>query len=358
MWAVTVAMLAVAAYFLFATRNVPVATPWGFRGYSAIMALPFVTVGAVVAARRPRNPIGWLMCGVGLISAVQMVAEEYAVYATARSGSTWATDMAEWTGHWLWLPAAALVAIAFLRFPNGTLFSRRWRWVGWVAVAGALAGAGGYIVGTPADFDLSGTNPLAIAGLREAASIVAFAGLGLILLGLVAAAASMIVRARRSTGDERLQLKWLVLAAALVPISNLLASLPLPEFVQNVAVCGLAGFPIAMGVAVLKYRLYEIDRVINRTLVYGGLTAILAATYLGLCSSSSSCYRMSPKAPTSRSPDRPWPWRRCSARCARQSSTSSMPASTAGNTTRSGPWRASRRTCGTRSTSTLSHHGC
>jgi hypothetical protein len=105
-------------------------------------------------------------------------------------------------------------------------------------------------------------------------------GFALLSGGLVLAVASVIVRMRRSRGDQRQQFKWLVFGAAMLPLGNLIATLPVPSVVQNVGVCALVAFPVTVGVAILKYRFYDIDVVINRALVYGTLTAILALTYL------------------------------------------------------------------------------
>lgn len=280
-WVLTMALLAVGAYFLIASRNVPFVADWGFRGYPGVIALPFATIGAVVAAKRPGNPIGWLMCGVGVISGAQMVVEEYAIYASATPGISSFAQTGEWIGHWIWLPAMGLLTTAVLLFPTGSVIGPRWRWVGWITLAGTVAGVAGFGLSLPERIGFSGSNPL-VDNPIPMTETLGYMGLGLLYVGLVLAAAAVVVRMRRARGDERQQLKWLVLAAAMLPVSNLIATLPVPQPLRNIAIGGITAFPIGMGIAMLKFRLYEIDHLINRTLVYGGMTAILAATYLGV----------------------------------------------------------------------------
>ena len=282
LWGVSIGLLVLGSLFFAWSRDVTVATDWGFRGYPMVLALPFATVGAILASRRPHSPIGWIFCLVGVFSATQLVAEEYGVFGSQQESTEALARVAEWVGHWIWLPGAALFSVAVLLFPTGKALSPAWGRVRWAIIGGTVLAVIGFGLGSPRDMDLSGDNPIAISGVGDAANFLMWVGFGLLFVGLTLAAASVVVRMRRSIGDERQQFKWLVFGAALLPLGNLLASLPVPPLVQNIGVCALAGFPVAVGVAVLKYRLYDIDVVINRTLVYGALTGVLAMMYLGI----------------------------------------------------------------------------
>lgn len=282
LWLTCMALVALGGYFFVSTRSVVIEVDWGFRGYPVLLVVPFATVGAVVASRRPENPIGWLFCVVGLFSGAQFFVEEFAVYASLRPGLESIGRVAEWMGHWLWLPGAALIAISVLLFPDGKFLSPGWRWVRSVVAGGLVLSILGFGFGSPKELGLTGDNPFEIESLSPASGAVMGIGMAILLVGFILAAASIVVRMKRARGDERQQLKWLVLGAAMLPVGNIIASAPLPSMVQNLGACALALFPVGAGIAVMKYRLYEIDVVINRALVYGTLTALLAITYLAI----------------------------------------------------------------------------
>ena len=254
----------------------------------AVALLACSLVGALVASSFPRNPIGWLLCAGPLALAITVTAEQYATYVLVENrDALGAGEEILWFGHTVApLGMFALFTFFFLLFPNGRLPSRRWRPVAWlagVALGGILFGAfaPGKLLSTEVE------NPFGAAG--AAGDIVGGVyGLGwtLSLVANLAAAASLIVRFRRARGDERLQIKWVAYAAALNALTFVATYTVLQEIWADadpvVPILGLLAIPIAAAFAIFKRRLYDIDLVINRTLVYGSLTALLASTYLAL----------------------------------------------------------------------------
>ncbi|HJU02731.1 MAG TPA: hypothetical protein VJ966_16175 [Actinomycetes bacterium] len=242
----------------------------------------FVGVGALVVAHRPGNAIGWVFSAIGLLAVTGAMAEEYAGYAVRiHPGQLPGGVVAGWYSSWAWFPTVALVVIFTpLLFPDGRPPSPAWRPVAWLAVAGTAAAVVLAALQPTIELDDGhvADNPIGVAGIPDPED-----GILNLLLGLlvVAAVVSLVVRFRRSRGDERLQLKWFTYAAALLPLI-LLGDL-LPDAASSVLFAvGISLLPVAAGIAVLRYHLYEIDRLINRTLVYGLLTALLAGVYAGL----------------------------------------------------------------------------
>jgi hypothetical protein len=282
-WGLTV--LAAALTLVLASLNEPLSS---FRNTALIslLILAFSTVGALVASRRRENPIGWLFCSGALVWILGELALEVGVYALitdpgAFSNGAWAAWFGTWARGIGWF---LIVTFLLLLFPDGRPPSPRWRPVLWGAV-GYIAFFTLVIWLSPVsgDFRLEFVrNPLGLE-IEIMNLLVELLYLTIPLL-VVAGGTAVIVRFRRSRGDERQQLKWFAYAVAvmivvfvfwfslelagLVPLSALAFSVP------------LLGLPIAVGIAILKYRLYDIDVVINRTLVYGTLTAALAAVYV------------------------------------------------------------------------------
>jgi hypothetical protein len=254
-----------------------------------ILAVTFPLVGALVAARRPGNPLGWIFCVIGLSQGLVTVSWEYGTYALRTSpGSVPGGEVASWFSVWSWaLGLGLLVTFALLLFPDGRLPSPRWRPVAWLSAVpiaiycGPVAAAAWPLRG-PALLDPAGQGP-SLPAVVEALGAAAFP---LMLLCGVACVVSLVVRFRRSRGVERQQLKWFVYAAA-VTLGGVLVieSFNVPEGSVLDSALALSGLvvvpsvPVAAGIAILRYRLYEIDRIVNRTLVYGVLTALLA----GVC---------------------------------------------------------------------------
>jgi MFS family permease len=245
----------------------------------------FMVVGALVVAHRPRNPIGWIFSAIALLAFTGGVAGEYATYGlVTRPGSLPGATLAAWYASWPWYPtlALALVFTPFL-FPTGHLLSPRWRPIAWLA--GVATAVFTVLAALQAELDLGSdqviANPIGIAGVENPEqSTVGMALLDLVILSGVVAFVSLVIRFRRSQGEERQQLKWFTYSAALVPLALLGDALPAPlgNIVFTVPIVFL---PVAAGIAILRYRLYDIDRLINRTLVYGSLTAILGLGYAG-----------------------------------------------------------------------------
>ncbi len=254
----------------------------------AVLLLTFPTVGALVASRRPENPIGWIFCVVGLLFGVGAFADTYASYALSeRQDSLPGVEYAAWVSSWIGGPSGLLAAaLLFLLFPTGTLPSRRWRPVAAMAFIGSpLTALGWAFEPGPLDTQSSIDNPLGIRG-AVGGVLETLGTIGGVLLNasLLAAAISLILRLRRARGVERQQLKWFAYAAIMM-VGGFATSLVLAGLANSIAwSLGILGFmvlPVATGMAILRYRLYDIDRIINRTLVYGTLTAILVAVYLG-----------------------------------------------------------------------------
>jgi hypothetical protein len=245
----------------------------------------FMAVGAVIVAHRPGNAVGWIFSAIGLLTATGVLATEYAAYVS-RAGSPPGVVLAAWYTSWWWYPTLVLVLVFTpLLFPTGRLLSTRWRPVVVVAAAGtAVIVTLRALQPTLQNEDHPVRNPVGLAGAPDPEEGALGALLfGLLLLCSVAAVISVVLRFRRSRGVERQQLKWFTYAAALMSLFLVLSDYLLPQSGVVEALYGLviALVPVAAGVAVLRYRLYDIDRLVNRTLVYGALTALLGAVYAG-----------------------------------------------------------------------------
>jgi hypothetical protein len=247
-----------------------------------------VTVGALVASRRPENPVGWLVCLYSLAISMSYFSSEYAIYALlAQPHSLPAGEVLVWISSWMLSVAVGVQVFSLLLFPTGRLPSWRWRWVAWLTVAVTLIGM---ISSAFSSGPLDGLgpirNPLGMEGFSGVYDVVRSIMFPLLFL---AVASSLLARLHRAVGVERQQLKWLAYAAATLPVGIILIIIPgaidTPPWFEWAGVAFFvaagAGIPISMGIAILRYRLYDIDVVINRTLVYGSLTAMLALVYFG-----------------------------------------------------------------------------
>jgi hypothetical protein len=250
--------------------------------------LAFLLVGALISTRRPENPIGWLCLLYGLFGFLAWGSEQYAAYAAVtHPGSLPGGLEIAVAVNGFWVPLVATLVLVTLLFPTGRFLTARWRIPAWLTGAGLGAlYAVAITLGLDAPFQKL-DNPLKLGG-NAAGGVVVGLGIAAALSGVFGAFASVVTRFRRSRGVEREQMKWLVFAAALVPIALVAHSIA-DSFAPGArgtieAFFGFVvlAFPAAIGIAILRYRLYEIDRIISRTLVYGALTAILAAAYAGL----------------------------------------------------------------------------
>src|ERR687898_409547 len=265
-----------------------------------VLVVSSALVGAVVASRQPRNPVGWFLVISGTCWAVNEATGRYAVYGLViEPGSLPLARLMAWPSTWMWVPGIALIILFLpLYFPDGRLLSPRWRPVLWLALLfsvgfGVLFGAlfpgemdelspgiGGDVPGI--------VNPLGVEALRllDRVPQVDIILAAVLLVSVLCSVASLVVRFRRSDGEERQQMKWLTYAAA-ANFATLLLVMSLPAdsawypAVNTLSNLVFAGVPVAVGIAVLRYRLYDIDHIINRTLVYGSLTVALALVYFG-----------------------------------------------------------------------------
>jgi hypothetical protein len=261
-------------------------------GAVVLVTVSAAAVGALVASRRPRHPVGWLLLGIGLGLVVTELIQAYVDYGLlARPGSLpgarYLAGFAYSTAL-LWVSCAGFV---LLLTPTGGLPSPRWRWWARLAAAAPVVMVLGSVVQPdPLAPDYYG-NPLAVPALARVLVVPAVAGVVVVLVSLLVGALSLVVRFRRARGVERLQLRWLAYAAALAAgllLVALLAGFLLAkdEVVFVSLALGVALLPLATGAAILRYRLYDLDRIISRTLAYGLVTVLLglgyAAVVLGL----------------------------------------------------------------------------
>ncbi len=315
LWLLCAALISFALLFYFlASPTSPTGIPPALTAFFKVLSLAFPTVGALIASRRPENPIGWIFCAAGLLIGVQAFARGYADYALAgHTGSLPGREFMAWISSWIGVPVVPLAgALLVLLFPSGMLLSRNWRPVVWMAVCGSVMLAIWVALGPgPLTFEPTREAPLGLGGAigklgptessplfdqpsfaRPAGAeisaggvvdVIGRAGLFVLLVSWIFAVAAMIMRMDQASGAERQQLKWFVYSVSLLVVGFLAAFLGFG--LQSVAwFLGIAAFnflPIAAGIAILRYRLYDIDVVINRTLVYGALTAALVAGYFG-----------------------------------------------------------------------------
>jgi hypothetical protein len=252
-----------------------------------VWLVAFALVGGFVASHLPRNPIGWVLSGVPAALTAILLGEAVYFHAARVQGHApgAGAELGLWIANSMWIPAVLLVLVALpLLFPTGRPPTPRWRIVGWGAVAGGvLLYAGTAFLPGPLENYGWVDNPFAVKWMPDFVSWVGFA---LWWTTSIAAVVSIVVRFRRSRGTEREQLKWFTAAASLLVVAFVVSFSLSSVIGENTGwgliAAGLLGVALAVAVAILRHRLYDIDVVINRALVYGGLTATLGATYLAL----------------------------------------------------------------------------
>jgi hypothetical protein len=310
----SVAMFVASVALSLPARSAPVPSSWGtsqnLSGLLLIVPfLAFPLVGALIASRRHRNPIGWICLAVGLLWMLIAMIDSYSYYGLARPGSVPFPMGIYALSEWLWVPAVGLVGTyLLLLFPDGRLPSRRWRPLGWLSGAVIVLLSAAVLLAPGPLESLEGVrNPF---GLEEHPWITTagYIFLPLFPLCILASVVSLVSRYRRSGGEEREQIKWIAFAASFVGLMYLVAMVASamfpseeswfapgsPLWLDLLSYAALASFtaiPIAVGFAVLKYRLYNIDLLINRTLVYGSLTAMLALVYFGGVAATEAIFR-------------------------------------------------------------------
>jgi signal transduction histidine kinase len=262
----------------------------GLPGYNEVVNTATVVAGGLIITRQPKNAIGWLLIVIGLAGITTSDAQLYSFLANnLHHQSLPGAAFSAWLGSWTFLLGLTLqVTLVLLLFPDGRLPSRRWRPVAWLSAAALLVSNGGLALGAIPrpnyTVDSGGVldTPSRLADLN-ALSIFSF------LIGLVCLA-GLVVRFRRSRGQERQQLKWFTFGGAVFVAGIIVVVVPVmqphtnspPEWASTFQQLSTAAIPIAIAIAVLKYRLYDIDVVISRTLVYGSLAAFITAVYVGI----------------------------------------------------------------------------
>jgi hypothetical protein len=287
LWWLAFALTPAGLLFSHLNRSLDLPGPSGFAFDVTITVASFAwpTIGVLVATRRPGNAIGWIFLAVGVPLAISNVANGWGAYALiTKPGALPAGAIMAWISSWIFFPSLLLAGpLVFLLFPDGHLPSRRWRPLAvWVVVAVALITLGaalmpGHFVDAPFKHV---DNPFGVGtrGLFSAIQGVGFT----VVLAIPVCVAALLLRFRRARGEQRLQLKWFVFTAAAFA-ALLVAGAVLHRYAigQLLILVGFTLIPLGAGVGILKYRLYDVDVVINRTLVYGSLTATLAAVYVG-----------------------------------------------------------------------------
>jgi len=298
-WAFMVAVTAAGLVLQMMTLHAVITPPFAFRGVEILLNLAVGSVGALIATRRRENPIGWLLLAASVASAFAYVGAQYTMLSLDKhQGSLPFTLGAAWFSNWLWVPLVGLIGIySVALFPDGRAFSAAWSRflrffvpIALVVFAVGIAFAPGQMQGLAPGFN----NPYAVS--RNTGSLLGAVGGLLFVASFVGAVVSLVRRFRRSSGIVREQLKWLVLAASGVAVT-LAIGMPVYLGVQgssstyastgvdivSIAIAvSILGIPVAMGIAILRYRLWDIDVVINKAVVFGALAAAITAIYVGI----------------------------------------------------------------------------
>jgi hypothetical protein len=253
---------------------------------NTVLPISFSIIGAILASRLPANAVGWLFCAAAFIAAVTHISAEYAIYALlAQPNPLPAGEALAWLTSWMWILFIGCIALSFLLFPNGQLPGSRWVWLAWLTLLLTSVGAlwEAFSPGVIVSLGFI-RNPLGIEGLpraNEPVQTIMFA------LLFVVTISTFVLRLRRARGIERQQIKWpaytAVMAAGGSVLTYTIAETMGARWLEwtgfVILIAALVSFPISMGVAIVRYRLFEIDTLINRTLVYGSLTITLVALY-------------------------------------------------------------------------------
>ncbi len=255
-----------------------------FYGWEPAIGVTFPAVGALIAARQPRNRLGWLMCGIGLVAAMDLAVGTYVAWALSAQPHLPGLVWFGWVNEWLWIPPlGAVFTLLLLLFPDGRLPSPRWRTVAIAAIVAVISLAVGVAVhpGRLQTFPRL-TNPLFGPGASISADLLAPIALPIALGCALASLAALLIRLRRAHGVERQQLKWFTFAGfvSLVEIVGAVRVDTHGGFSAALQFAAVSTLPVAMGVAILRYRLYEIDRIVSRTVSYAVVTGLLVAVYV------------------------------------------------------------------------------
>jgi hypothetical protein len=288
LWALTVMLTTLSLLLVILNLRDP-GTPIPNYWLGNVLVVIDATVGAIVASRRPENPVGWLLCLSGVAVSTSTLTSLYAIYALlARTGTLPAGEASAWIAAWI-LPIIIGLQISYLLlFPTGRLPSRRWRWLTWLTGAFVMVGVITSAFSSGAYLGALGPirNPLGIEGFTDVWRFV-LVTIAPLLYG--ATAVSVLMRLRRAVGVERQQLKWFAYAVAIyaaataLNVATFAVEGPRWFALTVITIFTVAGSAptVAIGIAILRFRLYDIDLIINRTVVYGSLTSTLVALYFG-----------------------------------------------------------------------------
>jgi signal transduction histidine kinase len=289
------AILVVLVSFLAAVRFVTISGDYSIfishQALTPLLTIAFSLVGALIASRVPRNPIGWIFLAVGVLYTLSGVGVVYGMYASITEYIIPGEAVAKWLSNWVWMPAFFLpITIVLLYFPDGHLPSHRWRLVTWSASLGIIFSILVVMLhpGPLEYWDLD-SNPFGIPAITPILDMLANLGFVLLAVGFVGSVAAFLVRFRRSRGIEREQMKWLVYAIGLLGVIFIYVLLlrfilPGSALVEDLSITltnlTVLGIAVAAAIAILRYRLYDIDLIINRTLVYIALTTGVIGIYV------------------------------------------------------------------------------
>lgn len=260
--------------------------------FTPLLTVTYGVVGALIASRHPRNPIGWIFCTVGFLSALNMLAAGYALYGELVNSSLPGAAFARWLSIWVWMPNVLLpFTFTLLLFPDGRLLSKRWRPIAWMAGLSIVASTFSlaFHPGPLPQFGFSLPNPYGIAGGETLINTLLTITAPFVLISILGSLLSVVIRFRRATGVERDPLRWLVGAGVVVIVGNLLGGIPWMiwgdnPMTQELSIVAtdltIVSIVIATGVAILRYRLWDIHFLVNRALVYGLLTTLVVALYV------------------------------------------------------------------------------
>lgn len=260
--------------------------------FTPILTVTYGVVGALVASRHPRNPIGWIFCVIGFLSALNMLSAGYALYSELVNSALPGAALARWFSIWIWIPNALLpITFTLLLFPDGKALSARWRPVAWAAGLGiaAYTFSMAFYPGSLEEMAIPASNPYGIPGSAGVIKVLMTIAAPFLLVGIFGSIASIVVRFRHAAGIEQAQLKGLAIAGIIVVVGNILGGIPWliwpnNPMTQELSIVAtditLVSIVIATGVAILRYRLWDIHLLVNRTLVYGSLTALVIGLYV------------------------------------------------------------------------------
>lgn len=288
--AIAIALLLVAVgsgvavlVLLALSAAVPLPDVHGFRGGTAVFGLTEGVLGLAIAFRQPRNAVGWIFLISGACAGTYELALMYSAYVYLVHPGLPGSEWAAWLGSWLWLPMTGLIpTFLFLVFPDGRLPSARWRPVAWYAAfalaifSGTVALLPGPLPGLPAT-----RNPLSPFPGQVTIDDVLRPLFAMLFVAVILCVGALVRRFRRSRGVERLQMKWIAYASGAYAVAVFLDSNFVYKPFEILDLLVINAIPIAAGVAIFRYRLYDIDFLINRTLVYALTTAAIGASFFG-----------------------------------------------------------------------------